>query len=229
MPVNFRGVTLDASTRDKFLLAELWIRHDLKDPSFTLSFPQGSYSTSVAASGGTHSGGGVADVHCAGLPDSTKVIMMHYFRACVGFGWHRPYNWDGAGGGEHMHIGEIGNPNMSSALKSQVAQWYAEDNGLANHAHDSESIDAKAGRPFRIKTPPGVVSAPSTSSEDDVLVIIKYPRKTAGKTYKWAGDFLLSGGRLVHLTSPADEAAFVKAGVPVVNVSYDQYVALGGK
>lgn len=154
MPIQFRGVTLDQSTADKFVIAELWIRQALNDPTFTLSFPQGSYSTSVAASGGTHAGGGVADVHCLGYDTNTKVVMMRYFRAVLGFGWHRPYNWDGAGGGEHMHIGELGNPNMSAALASQVTQWNQGDNGLASWATDSEQIDVLAGRPARIYGPP---------------------------------------------------------------------------
>lgn len=160
MTVQFRGVTLDASTMRKFLLAEAWIQHDLGNPNFQLSFPQGSYSTSVAASGGTHAGGGVADVHCEGFSTSTRVIMMRYFRACLGFGWHRPYNWDGQGGVEHMHIGEIGNPNMSAALAAQVVAYSEGLNGLADGNLDSETIDVQAGRPARIYHYP-VVDVPA--------------------------------------------------------------------
>lgn len=215
MPIRFRGYALDQSTADKFLLAEKWIR--VKYPSFTLVLVQGSYSSGVAASGGTHDGGGVADVHCIGDSDGLKIEKMHYFRACLGFGWHRPYNWDGAGGGEHMHIGELGNPHMSAALAAQVPQWNAGENGLANHAKDTDPIDVAAGRPARITTPPGVVPV---ATLEPLMYIIQYPHGPG-----WSGDFLFTG--VLHpIKSPAAEAALTALGVPTKVISTAAFNAL---
>lgn len=143
MSISWRGYQFDQSSINKMELAEKYI-------GVTLAFAQGSYSSGVAASGGTHDGGGAADVECLGDSTALKVKKVHYIRACFGIAWHRPYNWDGAGGGEHIHCIEIGNPNLSPAAQSQVTQWNQGDNGLANHGADSESIDQQAGRPATI-------------------------------------------------------------------------------
>lgn len=147
MSITWRGVELDQSTVDKLKLAEAWLE-------FQLEFPQGSYSTAVAASGGTHSGGGAVDVHCNDYPRAKAVNVVHWLRA-VGFAaWHRPPNWDGAGGSEHVHAIEIGNPNLADAAADQVTQWNLEENGLAGHDADTGELDKLAGRPALVTTFP---------------------------------------------------------------------------
>lgn len=84
-----------------------------------------------------------------------------------------------------------------------------------------------------VKTPakpvPPVVVKPSPNVPEDDMLIIQYPRTTKGKTYTWQGDFLLTGGKLVHIDTAADEVALKAAGVKVAEVSYQTYVNLGGK
>lgn len=223
MSVTFRGFKFDPSTVGKLELAEKWI-------GVTLAFAQGSYSSGVAASGGTHDGGGAVDVKCIGDPTALKVKKVHYLRA-VGFdAWHRPYNWDGVGGGEHIHCIERSNTNLSQAAKNQLAQWNAGDNGLANHARDTDSVDTAAGRPALITQPPVVFPPASLAQQNGPdNMIVSYPKKTPGKTYTWHGDFILSGSALFHIVDPANYASAVTAGLKVWNVSYAQWLELGGK
>ena len=64
---TFRGVTLDQPTIDALLVAESIL-------GYQLSFAQGSYNAGgVAASVGTHDGGGAVDVRIGGGSDPTAV------------------------------------------------------------------------------------------------------------------------------------------------------------
>ena len=93
---------------------------------------QGSYSTSVSTSGGTHSGGGAIDGRYMGSKSNPKVIMI--FRECGWAIWYRPYlahTWP-----SHNHGILIGDKEMSPAAKSQVHDYFAHLNGLASHAYD---------------------------------------------------------------------------------------------
>ncbi|MFF5973747.1 transglycosylase SLT domain-containing protein [Streptomyces sp. NPDC012769] len=77
---------------------------------------QGPYSNSVAASAGTHSGGGVVDV-----PVSAFDAMI-----AAGFiGWVR--NWPG---NEHAHMILPGTPDLSPQAAWQVQDYYAGGDGL---------------------------------------------------------------------------------------------------
>jgi hypothetical protein len=148
--ITFRGYKFDQSTVDKVKLAEAWL-------GWQIEIVQGSYSSGVSASAGTHDGGGAMDVHCNSYPYDKKVSLVHWLRA-VGFAaWHRPPNWDGAGGSEHIHCEEIDNPNLSSGAKAQITQWNQGRNGLAGAGLDNVQVDVAAGRPARITqypTPP---------------------------------------------------------------------------
>lgn len=232
MTVTWRGFKFDPSTVSKLELAEAWIRHDRPELP-ALSFYQGSYSTGVAASANTHGGGGAVDVKVTGDTSLEKVSKVHYLRA-VGFAaWHRPYNWDGARGVEHIHAIELSNTNVSSAAAQQKTQYREGLNGLANQARDGDAIDVSAGRPSGLTTPPAApVTFPAANPAKQIgtdMLIVTYPKTTKGKTYTWHGDFLLSGGTLFHIVTEADKAAFAKAGVKTSPVSYAQWLALGGK
>lgn len=65
-------------------------------------------------------------------------------------------------------------------------------------------------------------------SDEDLIIM--YPKTGLPANQAWAGDFLLSAttGKLTHIPTPADEAKARAAGARVANVSYAQYVALGG-
>lgn len=215
-PTLWRGFKFDPSTITKLALAEQWI-------GVTLAFSQGSYSSGVAASAGTHDGGGAVDVRCVGDSTSLKVLKVHYLRA-VGFAaWHRPYNWDGIGGGEHIHCEEIGNPNLSSGAKSQITQWNNGTNGLAGSPRDTDSIDVAAGRPARITKPPVADVQPKNTplTLGDGMTIITYPKGDG-----WKGDFVFNGVVLKHIPSAAAEAALKALGVPTKTLSTANFNAL---
>lgn len=167
---SFRGFSLDQSTIDKIKLAEAWL-------GFTIQLTQGSYSSGVSASAGTHDGGGAMDISCSSYAYDKKVSLVHWLRA-VGFAaWHRPYNWDGAGGSEHIHCEEIGNPNLSSGAKSQITQWNQGLNGLANRGSDNVQVDKDAGRPNKVTEYPAKPEPPEPP-KPPVVVIPKviYPK-----------------------------------------------------
>jgi hypothetical protein len=104
---------------------------------------QGSYNHSVAASGGTHDGGGVVDAKVAGMSYADQVRLTKCLRQ-VGFAaWLRtpedgfPY---------HIHAVCIGDKQMSWSARNQVYSYFRGRNGLANNGVDR--LAHAVGRPF---------------------------------------------------------------------------------
>lgn len=145
--IPFRGVYLDQSTIDALLLAETLL-------GYQLTVTQGSWSTAVAASGGTHAGAGVLDVHVDGMPMQDQRNIVEAMRA-VGFAaWRRrpdQGNWP-----YHCHAVQIGNPGVSPPAAEQLVQWAQGLDGLADHGPDDDPVDISAGRP-PLYVPPVVV------------------------------------------------------------------------
>jgi hypothetical protein len=115
-PMSFRGKTLNARTIKMLLAAE-----KLLGSAFRIT--QGSWSTSVAASGGTHAGGGAMDLGWTGSDASVRALRRVGFAA-----WHRnpsqgPWN-------HHIHAVALGDPTASTQAKAQVASYLAGGNGL---------------------------------------------------------------------------------------------------
>lgn len=129
---------------------------------------QGSYNAGgVAASGGTHDGGGALDLSVRNLTQAEKLEAVVEGRK-VGFAiWRRLPNqgpW-----AEHLHGIAIGDPELSSGARYQVVAYRNGRNGLANGAVDdgprlktiptwpvpvSESVSLlTAYRQFRVKSP----------------------------------------------------------------------------
>lgn len=129
--VEWRGVTLDPRTRD--MVAEA----DHRMPTIPMHPTQGSYSTAVAASAGTHGGGGAIDFSCRGLT-AGQVTSLIVGLEQVGFApWHRLPSqgpW-----GEHVHAIAIGCEDLAPAAVHQVEDYLAGRNGLASHSKDSRS------------------------------------------------------------------------------------------
>jgi hypothetical protein len=122
---TYNGVTLNKVTVQAFQEVE-------KRLGYKLTFDQGSYNTSVEASGGTHSGGGAAD-----LAPFEADRKEHVCRA-VGFAaWHRPHNWDHEGGIEHVHCELLGDEDASPAAKAQWAEYRAHRSGLVSNLVDN--------------------------------------------------------------------------------------------
>jgi hypothetical protein len=130
MSVTWRGVKVDKRT--SLMLTEV-----AKLTRATITPTQGSYSSSVGASAGTHSGGGAVDVHAAGLPAADIEQIVKVMRQ-VGFAaWHRlpsQGNWP-----EHIHAIAVGCPDLSAAAAHQVTALRNGLNGLANGHKDPEA------------------------------------------------------------------------------------------
>jgi len=100
---------------------------------------QGSYNTSVSASGGTHAGGGVVDLRVTQYTDAERNKLLAGLRAVGFIAWFRtPSQGDWP---YHIHIVAKGDADLSDAAKAQVAQANAGTNGLANHAPDTSNLN----------------------------------------------------------------------------------------
>lgn len=124
--VTWRGVKLDPQTRS--MLQEV---DKILGPEIPLRPSQGSYSNSVGASAGTHSGGGAVDISVRGLT-SFQINLVVFLLRRVGFAaWHR-LPGDGPWS-EHIHAIAKGVPDLSSQAKSQVKDYANGLSGLAPH------------------------------------------------------------------------------------------------
>ncbi|MFF8831399.1 CHAP domain-containing protein [Streptomyces sp. NPDC015131] len=103
----------------------------------TFRLSQGSYSTGVAASAGTHDGGGVVDI-ASSSNTLLKALRQVGFAAWVrspaeGFSWH-------------IHACAIGDREMAPGARSQVSAYFNGRNGLRGNGPDS--APASVGRPM---------------------------------------------------------------------------------
>lgn len=98
------------------------------------SIMQGSHSTSVAASGNTHAGGGVIDI---APNDGDWVGLMTALRK-VGFAaWIRNLPGYGqAGDGAHIHAVLIGDESASPEALTQIQSYLNNDDGLSGSRAD---------------------------------------------------------------------------------------------
>lgn len=127
--VSFEGHTLDARTRDMVVAARVVT-------AAPLVITQGCYNAGgVAASAGTHDGGGAVDIRARDLSAAQvneAVLKLRH----VGFAaWHRMAIkgvWP-----EHIHCVAIGCPDLSSGAAGQVVDYKNGRNGLANNGPDN--------------------------------------------------------------------------------------------
>jgi hypothetical protein len=120
--VYHNGKLVNERTADMLTRAEARLGYEL-------TIIQGSYNTSVGASGGTHDGGGAVDLSAYDWQRKVRVLRDLGFAA-----WYRPTlpgEWN-----EHIHAIAIGDPELSSAARYQVSEYYAGRNGLANRGAD---------------------------------------------------------------------------------------------
>jgi phage-related protein len=119
---NYGGVTVNRRTA-------AMLSNATKIAKTALSMTQGSYSTSVGASGGTHAGGGAVDLGPA------KNGIVGALRASGFAAWLRTRAegpW-----APHIHGIAVGDPTASSAAKSQVRDFHRGLNGLAGGGKDT--------------------------------------------------------------------------------------------
>lgn len=132
---TFRGVRANRRTVELILRAER-IMGDLGHPGFRFAFSQGGYSNAVAASGGTHGGGGALDVRTVGQSRRTVDHMVQALRRSGFAAWSRGRGFDSFA--PHIHAIAIGDREASSAARSQVRSYGNGRNGLVNQALDPD-------------------------------------------------------------------------------------------
>jgi hypothetical protein len=97
-----------------------------------LELSQGSYTTGDPKSAGTHAGGGVFDVSVDGLSMADRKTVVRELRRTGFAAWHRTPEQDHSDDPwpYHIHAVAIGDRELSSEAKQQVA-WYKDGyNGL---------------------------------------------------------------------------------------------------
>lgn len=121
-------VTMDGKTVNKRTKEMIENAEKLLKKNFTVL--QGSYNAGgVAASAGTHDGGGVVDL----APFDNNAIAA--LRASGFAAWHRTVA-EGFSG-DHAHAVAVGDPTVSPAAAAQVASFFRGRNGLANDGPDT--------------------------------------------------------------------------------------------
>lgn len=141
---------------------------------------QGSHSHDVAASGGTHGGGGVVDLN---VPDGNWEGAVTALRK-IGFAaWVRNVPGYGqAGSGAHIHAVLIGNEQLSPEAQTQVNSYLNNDDGLAGSRADDSTREyvnnrfdwGKATKEPRLGSKAAVVQA---------MKLVGLPHKWGGKDY----------------------------------------------
>lgn len=143
--VVFEGKRLDASTRDRLL----WAR---KASGLALVVTQGGYNAGgVAASAGTHDGGGVLDIRTRGLSLEDKKRAVLVLRQAGFVAWLRTV----AQGFEveHIHAVELSSTTVSPAAQRQIDAWRKGRNGLkSNRADDGPKVDIPTAMPGTTET-----------------------------------------------------------------------------
>lgn len=126
--VVWRGVTLDADTAEMIAEAE-------RLAGFKFELTQGCYSGgSVAASAGTHNGGGAYDVRARDLTARQIEAAVAALRDVGGPAWHRlPSEGDWP---EHIHGLRADCPDLAPAAVRQVLAYRAGRSGLASNGPD---------------------------------------------------------------------------------------------
>lgn len=98
---------------------------------YELTITQGNYNPGgVAASAGTHDGGGVFD-----LPSWDHQHKLKVIKDLGGWGWLRraiPGLW-----GEHIHFGITNHGTLSAGARSQQVAYFARRNGLKSNLRDN--------------------------------------------------------------------------------------------
>lgn len=141
-PIAFRGVRVNERTKTLIERAEFIMENKLGHKDFQFSISQGSFSSSVGASAGTHDGGGALDIRTSGLPKKTVDDMVKAMRQAGFAAWSRGRGFDSFT--PHIHAIAIGDASSSSGAKNQVAEYGRGGDGLVGSQLDP---DRGLGRP----------------------------------------------------------------------------------
>jgi hypothetical protein len=150
--VAWRGVNITARQRDALRWAERLVQK--KHPGVTLLPAQGSWNSSVNASGTTHAKAGAVDLRTVMYNDLQRIAIVVALKKAGMACWYRPVNWDGSGGGEHIHVLDRVTTNLSPSAAWQVGQYDRGMNGLTSARRDpsfrvkpSVKFNYRLGRP----------------------------------------------------------------------------------
>ncbi len=122
--VSWRGVTLDERTRDMLVEAERLC-------GVKLVPTQGSYSTSVGASAGTHAGGGAVDLSDRG---HNAEVRRKVVTALWKVGFVAAHRTSPPFSGSHYHAIAIDCPDLSASAARQVREMSSGGDGLVGSA-----------------------------------------------------------------------------------------------
>lgn len=140
--VNGDGDRLNKRTLEMMNRAEFIMRNKFGHKDFDFIVVQGSYSGSVAASGGTHDRGGAIDIHTRSYNKGTVDDMVKALRMAGFAAWSRGRGFDRFD--PHIHAIAIGDRELSSSAASQVQEYFNGGDGLVGSAADP---DRHLGRP----------------------------------------------------------------------------------
>lgn len=131
MPLSpLAKLTRDGKTVDRMTDAAL--KKAERRLGYSLTITQGSYNTGgVAASAGTHDGGGVVDLMAWDAENKVKALRAVGFAA-----WFRPTIpglWPA-----HIHAVLIGHPQLAPSAMRQVSDYLAGKDGLAAGNPDTD-------------------------------------------------------------------------------------------
>jgi hypothetical protein len=124
--VTYGGRTVNVRTRELLKLAAAWA-------GVSINLSQGSYSSGVSASAGTHDGGGVVDISVSAWSAATRDRVVLCLRKAGFAAWLRT---PAEGFSYHIHACAIGDREMAAAAKRQVQSYFDGRNGLANNGAD---------------------------------------------------------------------------------------------
>jgi len=127
-----------------------------------LTVYQGEYHPGFGPSGGTHDAGA-----CIDLSPNDYRRKQRMGRRLGAAAWHRPFNWDGAGGEEHVHVNMLGDHEASPEAKAQWPQYLNYQNGLADAGADN------SWHPFPKGGPSPVFSYTKYKAEVDRVVALR--------------------------------------------------------
>lgn len=145
---------------------------------------QGSYNTSVSASGGTHSGGGALDVWHSLVNTHAKLRAWR----TAGIAMSERLSWEGPWS-PHGHGIVIGCPHASWAAQNQVTAYRNGRNGLRNNGPDrGPRVPFISWQVASLTQAPGLPSTGSTNNKeikmdpnDLAAAILRYPVTANGK------------------------------------------------
>ena len=193
---------------------------------------QGSFSGSVDASAGTHSGPGAVDLDVDGLTRDEIWRLLHGGRTV---GWALWERTPAQGFARHLHGIAVGCPGLPSAAAWQVSEYFAGRNGLAGRAPDDGPRDFPGGVgvtwedyqastaaptvPLAPPPPPNPLADPTEETDMAFLAEYSYgPDQPAGVVFMMSSDLTTK----VHVKDADTLQNLITQGYKVIPISKAQ-------